>query len=126
LQPNLEYRSKNKKFYTVAELRYVEGIDDDLYGKIKKYVIVKSSTVDFVKDEFGIIQKIKDSKKGLLSNIYFEMRTRFSNDLQPSRGYLEPGKYLGPRPKFYNRFIARYTQGGYIFTGSACRSIELG
>lgn len=114
----LEYRSRNKKFYTVAELRYVEGVDDDLYGKIKKYVIVKSSTVDFVKDEFGIIQKIKDSKKGLLSNIYFEMRTRFSNDLQPSRGYLEPGKYLGPRPKFYNRFVARYTKGGYIFTGS--------
>lgn len=114
----LEYRGKNKKFYTVAELRYVEGIDDDLYGKIRKYVIVKSSTVDFVKDEFGIIQKIKDSKKGLLSNIYFEMRTRFSNDLQPSRGYLEPGKYLGPRPKFYNRFVARYSKGGYIFTGS--------
>lgn len=56
----LEYRTKNKKFYTVAELRYVEGIDDDdLYGKIKNYVIVKSSTVDFVKDEFGIIQKIE-------------------------------------------------------------------
>ena len=114
----LEYRTKNKKFYTVAELRYVEGIDDDLYGKIKNYVVVKSSTVDFVKDEFGIIQKIKDSKKGLLSNIYFEMRTRFSNDLQPSRGYLPPANYKGPRPKFYNRLIARYTQGGYIFTGS--------
>lgn len=113
----LEYRTRNKKFYTIAELRYVEGIDDDLYNKIKKYVVVKNSTVDFTKDEFGIIQKIKDTKKGFFSNINIELRTRFSNDLQPSRGYLDT-TYEGPRPKFYNRLLAKYSKGGYIFTGS--------
>lgn len=114
----LQYRIKNTKFYTIAELRYVEGIDDDTYEKIKKYVIVKSSQVDFIKDEFGIVQKLKDNKKGFFSRINFEMRTRFSNDLQPSRGYLPPANYLGPRPKFYNRLVARYANAGYIFTGS--------
>ena len=114
----LEFRTKNGKFLTIAELRFVDGIDDDTFDKVKKYVIVKNSKVDFVKDDFGVIQKIKDTKKGFFSNLKFELRTRFSNDLQPSRGYLEPGKYLGPRPKFYNRLLARYTAGNYIFTAS--------
>jgi competence ComEA-like helix-hairpin-helix protein len=113
----LEYRTKNGKFYTIAELRYVEGIDDYIFDKVKKFVIVKNSTVDFVKDEFGVVQKMKGTKKGFLSNLNFELRTRFSNDLQPSRGYLDTN-YKGPRPKFYNRLLARYTSGGYIFTGS--------
>lgn len=114
----LEFRTKNGKFLTIAELRFVDGIDDDVFEKINKYVIVKNSKVDFVKDDFGVIQKIKDTKKGFLNNLKIELRTRFSNDLQPSRGYLEPVKYLGPRPKFYNRLLARYTAGSYIFTGS--------
>ena len=113
----LEYRTKNGKLYTIAELRAVEGIDDFLYEKIKKFIVVKNSTVDFVKDDFGIIQNIRNSEKGFFSNLKFEFRTRFSNDLQPSRGYLD-AKYLGPRPKFYNRIVARFSKGGYIFTGS--------
>ncbi|MEO8512072.1 MAG: helix-hairpin-helix domain-containing protein [Ignavibacteria bacterium] len=115
----LEYRAKNGKFITIAELRYVDGLDDDVFDKVKKFVFVKNSTVDFVKDDFGVIQKIKDTRKGFLSNLAIEHRTRFSNDLEPSRGYLEPDrKYPGPRPKFYTRLLARYTTGGYIFTGS--------
>lgn len=114
----LEYRTKNGKFFTIAELRYVDGIDDDVFERVKKFVVVKNSKVDFVKDDFGVIQKIKDTRKGFLGNLNFEQRTRFSNDLQPSRGYLPPPKYLGPRPKFYTRLLARYTTGGYIFTGS--------
>jgi competence ComEA-like helix-hairpin-helix protein len=114
----LEYRAKNGKFLTIAELRYIDGIDDDVFDRIKKFVVVKNSKVDFVKDDFGVIQKIKDTRKGFLGNLAFEQRTRFSNDLQPSRGYLPPPKYLGPRPKFYTRLLARYTTGGYIFTGS--------
>lgn len=114
----IEYRVKNKKFISIAELRYVEGIDDELYNKINKYVLVKSSAVDYIKDEFGIIQKIRDTRKSALSRLGVQLRTRFSNDLQPSRGYLPPVKYLGPRPKFYNRLIAKYSAGRFNFEGS--------
>lgn len=114
----IEYRIKNQKFFTIAELRYVEGIDDELYSRINKYVIVKSSTVDFVKDEFGIVQKIRESRKSAFSRLGIELRTRFSNDLQPSRGYLPPVKYLGPRPKFYTRLNTSYSAGSFNFYGS--------
>jgi len=114
----IEYRTRNKKFISIAELRYVEGIDDELYDKVKRFVVVKSSVVDYTKDEFGIIQKIKQKKSGFLNNLKIELRSRFSNDLQPSRGYLEPFKYLGPRPKFYTRLVAGYQAGSYTFTGS--------
>lgn len=113
----LEYRQKNKKFYSIIELRYVDGMDDDNYGKIKKFVVVKNSTVDFAKDEYGVIQKLKDSRKGFFSNLKLSLRSRFSNDLQPSKGYIDQ-KYLGSRPKLYNRLIASYSAKGYTFSGS--------
>jgi hypothetical protein len=113
----LEYRNKNKKFYSIIELRYVEGIDDILYGKIKKFIVVKSSKVDFTKDEFGVVQKIRSSRKGFFSNFNAELRSRFSNDLQPSAGYLD-NTYTGTRPKLYNRLITRFSSKGYKFSAS--------
>ncbi|MBL8016771.1 MAG: helix-hairpin-helix domain-containing protein [Ignavibacteria bacterium] len=113
----IAYRVKNQKFYSIAELRSVEGIDDDLYGKIKKFVMVKNSTVDFIRDEFGIVNTSRNSRSSFFRNLRLEFRTRLSNDLQPSRGYLDT-TYLGSRPKFYNRLLAKYTTGGYTFTGS--------
>jgi hypothetical protein len=113
----LEYRNRNKKFYSIIELRYVEGIDDVLYAKIKKFIVVKSSQVDFTKDEFGVIQKIKGTRKGFFSNFNAEIRSRFSNDLQPSAGYLdEIPAYTGTRPKLYNRIITKYSSKGYKFS----------
>lgn len=114
----IAYRVKNKKFYSIAELRSVEGIDDDLYGKIKKFVMVKNSTVGlFIRDEFGIVNSSKNSRSSFFRNLKLEFRTRFSNDLQPSRGYLDT-TYQGSRPKFYNRLLAKYSMNGYTFTGS--------
>lgn len=113
----LEYRVRNQKFYSIHELRYIEGIDEELYENIIRFVVVKSSTVDYVKDEFGVIRSIRDQRKGFFSNFKVELRSRFSNDLQPSKGYLDT-TYLGPRPKFYNRLIARYNDKGFQFMGS--------
>jgi hypothetical protein len=113
----IEYRVNNTKFYSIIELRYVEGIDDDLYEKIKRFVVVKSSNVDFTKDEYGVVQKIRSSNKGFWSGLNIEARSRFSNELQPSAGYLDTS-YLGTRPKLYNRLIARYYTNGYKFSGS--------
>ncbi len=112
----IEYRIKNKKFYSIIELRYIDGLDDVLYSKIKRFVIVKSSQVDFTKDEFGVVKKIQDSKKGFFSNLKVEFRSRFSNDLQPSAGYLD-NSYTGSRPKLYNRIFTRYSSKGYDFSG---------
>lgn len=112
----LEYRIRNTKFYSIIELRYVEGIDDILYEKIKKFVVVKTSKVDFTKDEFGVVQKIRDSRTGFMHNLFVEFRSRFSNDLQPSAGYLKSNGYVGTRPKLYNRLKARYNTGGYKFS----------
>lgn len=116
----IEYRLKNTKYYSVIELHYVDGIDDELYEKIKRFVIVKSSKVDFTKDEFGVVQKIRNINKGFWSGLKIEARSRFSNELQPSEGFLDTsdGKYLGSRPKLYNRLIARYYTKGYKFSGS--------
>ncbi|MCC6865119.1 MAG: helix-hairpin-helix domain-containing protein [Ignavibacteria bacterium] len=122
----VEYRIKNSKFLSIAELRYVDGIDEDLYEKINKFVYVKSAKLDFIKDEFGIVKKLRESKKSGWSNFGFELRSRFSNDLQPSRGYLPPEKYLGPRPKFYNRLIAKYSAGKFNFTGSLLTEKDAG
>ncbi len=115
----LEYRNKNKKFYSIIELRSIEGIDDVLYVKIKKFVVVKSSKVDFTKDEYGVVQKIKNTRKGFFSNFYAELRSRISNDLQPSAGYLDnPPVYVGTRPKLYNRLVTRFSSNGYKFSAS--------
>ncbi|MBZ0201681.1 MAG: helix-hairpin-helix domain-containing protein [Ignavibacteria bacterium] len=121
----LEYRQRNKKFFSIIELRYVDGMDDDNYGKIKKFVIVKNSTVDFAKDEYGVIQKLKDSRKGFFSNLNINFRSRFSNDLQPSKGYLDT-TYQGARPKLYNRLVASYSAKGYIFSGSLLTEKDAG
>ncbi len=113
----IEYRLKNKKFYSIIELRYVDGLDDVLYSKIKRFVVVKNSQVDFTRDEFGVVKKIKDTRKGFFSDFHAEVRSRFSNDLQPSAGYLD-NTYTGSRPKLYNRIFTRYSSKGYNFTGS--------
>jgi hypothetical protein len=121
----IAYRVKNQRFYSIAELRSVEGIDDDLYGKVKKFVMVKNSTVDFIKDEFGIVNNSKSGRNGFFRNLNIELRSRFSNDLQPSRGYLDTN-YEGSRPKFYNRLIAKYSMKGYTFTGSLLTEKDAG
>lgn len=111
----LEYKIKyGGKFASIYELNYVQGMDEELYNKIKMFVVVRSSKIDFRKDDFGVIQNIRN--QNISKNFRFGLRSRFINDLQPSAGFLDT-TYTGTRPKIYNKFEGLYSKSGYTFAG---------
>ncbi len=106
----LIYRKKNKKFKSISELKSVQGIDDELYRKIKPFVIVKNSKLDFVRDETGKIKPL--SKNFLFNDFNLKTRSRVSQDLQEPEGFKD-NSYVGTRPKIYNKLEMQYTKNNY-------------
>ncbi|MGH2574878.1 MAG: ComEA family DNA-binding protein, partial [Ignavibacteria bacterium] len=124
----IEYRTKYRKFNSISELKNVIEIDNDLYREITKFLIVKESKVDFRRDEFGRVERIVLSgniSKFDFRKFDFKMRNRFTNDLQPSRGYLYE-IYRGMRPKIYNKLDLRYSSGNLIFNGGIVSEKDAG
>jgi len=119
----IAYREKHKKFISVGELRLVNGIDDDLYKKIIRFVVVKGARRDVRREEIGRQETVR---KG---GYDFRLRNRFTNDLQPSYGYLKPdsiGGFRGTRPKIYNRLEAKYYLKRLHFSGGLITEKDAG
>jgi helix-hairpin-helix protein len=112
----VQFRTNHKNFSSVGELKLVNGIDDDLYKKISRFLSVSEAKHDYKKDELGRVEKINSS--GLMKAFDFHMRNRFTNDLQPSIGFLDTAKgYKGSRPKIYNRLEMKYSLKSLEFSG---------
>ena len=115
----IDYRNKNKKFNTKKELLSVEGMTEDIYEKIKVYLVVSSSDKDFVRDESGEIRFEKQARDiKLIKSLDLTFKSRFLQDLQPRAGFLD-GKYPGSRPKIYNQLNFSYNLKSFKLRGNA-------
>lgn len=108
----IEYRKNQKKFNSVAEIKNIEGIDDELYSKVWRFLTV----VDFKKQ----LKNVKYKTSGRLPKRFsLTFKNRISNDLQPSIGYLKDN-YQGSKLKIYNKLESSYyintlnLQGGVL------------
>jgi hypothetical protein len=114
----LEYRKTNIKFRSKNELMNIEGIDKELYNLLKYYFAVKNSDSDIVINSSGIYVKEKNYKRNrVLNNFEFTFKSRFSQDLQPSIGFLN-NNYAGSRPKIYNQLNAYYEKNEISLEGN--------
>lgn len=108
----IEYRNKNGPFRSKRQLLNAEGITDDLYEKIKIYIIVRKSAVDVIVDETGNIFRPRDLS--VFEGIKAVVRSRFTQDLQTKAGYTN-GKYEGTKPKLYNRLSSETERSGTLY-----------
>ncbi|MCX7878972.1 MAG: helix-hairpin-helix domain-containing protein, partial [Ignavibacteria bacterium] len=122
----LQYRRRIESFSSVSQLKNVDGMDEGLYNRIVSFLYVKDSQLDYIKDEYGDVRKAREElKRGLLGRVKLNLRSRFSNDLQPAAGYLN-GRYFGTKPKVYNRLGVIYSASGYKFSGSLLTEKDAG
>lgn len=104
----VEHRNKFGYFFSVNELNAVEDIDRSIVQKISPFLYVEKketeeseqpSTFEFFAERTQIL-----------------LRSRIINSLQKNKGFSE-NKYLGTKPKTYNRFLLKYKnhfQAGYL------------
>ncbi|MBL7128579.1 MAG: helix-hairpin-helix domain-containing protein [Ignavibacteria bacterium] len=114
----IDYRKKSKYFNSKRELLKINGITDDLYDNIKVFLVVRRSKTDYVKDESGKIKPVnKKGKPSLIKDLNIRYRSRFLQDLQPRKGYLN-GNYAGSRAKIYNQLNFRLSKINYQLEGN--------
>lgn len=109
-QKIIEYRNENKFFHSKRELLKIEGITEDVYERIKIYLIVPGSDRDVIIDETGNRFTARNAYKYF--SVSSRIRTRFIQDLQIRDGYLN-GNFQGSRPKIYNQINSRIYSGNY-------------
>ena len=93
----IEYRKKYGTFFSVQELYSVPGLNDELVRKIDPFVSINDKTSEVNEED--------TNRFFPNSNVYFRSRT--INDLQAKKGFSE-NKYLGSKPKIYNRLLIDY------------------
>ncbi len=90
----INYRKRNGRFFSINELRNIEGFNPRLLMFIRQFLTVDK------------IERIKNpEEKSAPFNLIY--RTRIKQDLQPEYGYLN-GNYSGSRVKFYSRLQMNY------------------
>lgn len=121
----IEYRDKYS-FSTKRELLEVNGISEDIYDNIKSYVYVKGSSSDYVRTESGeIIRESSKSRTKLFNNFDIKTRSRFLQDLQTRKGFLN-GNYIGTKPKVYNQLRLTYNHSRFSIDGSLTTEKDAG
>lgn len=100
----VEYRRKNSVFRSKRELLNIDGVSEDLYEKMKMYLIVRQSTRDIIIDEAGRNYEITKVRPDVLKS---RLRTKLFRELQPKAGYISE-KYSGNNSKVYNQLNMKY------------------
>jgi len=106
----IDYRDQIKVFKSKRALLKVDGMTEDLYEKIKVYLVVRQSTKDIIIDETGNKFSVSEATKFL--SFVTRVRSRFIQDLQQKDGFLN-GNYEGSRPKVYNQLNTKYNKLDY-------------
>ncbi len=94
----IDYRNKYGTFFSVNELYSIKGLNDELVKKIIPFVSVNDQVEKEGQNENMFLQN---------SKVYFRSRT--INDLQTEKGFTNK-KYLGTKPKIYNRLLVNYNE----------------
>jgi hypothetical protein len=109
----INYRIKNGMYKSKRQLLEIDGITQDLYDKLKPYVIARNSKTDYVKDEEGNVRLESEVKgRNLFRGADLRIRSRIQQDLQTKEGYIS-GNYQGSKMKVYNRFTGNYKGQDY-------------
>ncbi len=90
----INYRKRNGRFFSINELRNIDGFNPRLLKFIRQFLTVGQ-----------IDKKKKPENKSSPFNLIF--RARIKQDLQPEYGYLN-GNYSGSRMKVYSRLQINY------------------
>lgn len=106
----IDYRSEIKVFKSKRALLKVDGMTEDLYEKIKVYLVVRQGSKDILIDETGSKVLVSDKNKFRLFTA--RIRSRLIQDLQQKEGFLN-GKYEGSRSKVYNQLNTKFTKLDY-------------
>lgn len=109
-QKIIEYRSRNIFFKSKRELTEIEGISEDVYERVKIFLIVPKSEKDLIIDETGNRFSARTAYDFL--SVSARIRTRFIQDLQIREGFLSKS-YQGSRPKIYNQINSKISTGDY-------------
>lgn len=114
----VDFRTFNGNFKSKRDLLKIDGISQDLYEKIKVYIVAKNSKSDYVKDETGKVTKESDYLAGsVFKNIDIKLRSRIQQDLQDKQGFIN-GNYPGSKPKVYNRLTGIYDGKNFDLGGN--------
>jgi len=106
----IEYKSEIKIFTSKRQLLKVEGMTEELYGKIKFYLIVRQSRRDILVDETG--DRVSSRHLKLPSKFKLKLNSKFLQDLQQKEGFINK-KYEGTRAKIYSRLNMKYSGTDY-------------
>ncbi|MEO6695623.1 MAG: helix-hairpin-helix domain-containing protein, partial [Ignavibacteria bacterium] len=106
----IEYRVSEKIFKSKRALLKVEGITEDLYEKIKVYLVVRQSVKDVLIEETG--NKFSVSEVNRTLSFSTKLRSSYISDLQQKDGFLN-GNYEGSRAKIYNQLNSKYSKIDY-------------
>ncbi|MEO8664491.1 MAG: helix-hairpin-helix domain-containing protein [Ignavibacteria bacterium] len=101
----IEYRNEIKFFNSKRGLLKIDGVSEELYEKIKIYLVVRQTTRDILIDETGKKYKVKELATA--SSFRPRLRSSFTQDMQMKKGYLN-GKYEGAKQKIYNQLNIKY------------------
>ncbi|HSL90600.1 MAG TPA: helix-hairpin-helix domain-containing protein [Ignavibacteriaceae bacterium] len=97
----IDHRNKFGSFFSVQELFAIRGLPLEVINKLLPFIAVSKKPIESITEKTA--DKIPLPK---LSNIRFNIRSRFINDLQTRRGFTEE-RYLGSKLKNYNRILIR-------------------
>lgn len=113
-----DYRTYNGNFKSKRDLLKIDGISQELYEKIKVFVVAKNSKSDYVKDETGkVLKESEYLSSNVLKNIDIKFRSRVQQDLQDRKGFTT-GDYPGSKQKVYNRLTGLYNGKDFDIGGN--------
>jgi len=95
----IKYRSEEKPFEVIGELKKVPGIGRVTLDKVRPYVTVG--------DGLSLSESLFTNPKYWTNNGHFQAFSRYQQDIQKAKGYketLQNGGYAGSRIKYYQRF----------------------
>ncbi len=114
----IDFRTKNESFKSKRQLLKIDGITKDLYDNIKVFLVAHRSKTDYVTDESGKTKPVNyKGKTSLITDMEIRYRSRFLQDLQPRKGYLN-GNYTGSRAKIYNQLNFKLSKINYQLEGN--------
>lgn len=97
----IEHRNKFGPFFSVQELYAIKDLPLETVHKLLPFVTVQKKPVETITEKPADRIPIPE-----LSNLRFNIRSRFLNDLQTRRGFTEQ-RYFGSKLKNYNRILIR-------------------
>ncbi len=101
----IQYKNKYGDLYSIGELNNVEGIDKQLFAKIKPYLVIDRSRFSKFNEEQNVWEET--TRKNFYQLVDLNYRTRAIQDIQKRKGF-ETGKYQYSPLKFYQRVKVAY------------------